>query len=197
MNYIAHHGILGQKWGVRRYQNKDGSLTAAGRKRYLNENGSLTEAGLKRYYGTGEENKNFRNKIDSTESTGTENIYGGVKSILEENMVWLKGSNITREYTEYLRKKHLDSFYKKNPGLDWLDDDSDEGMLTYWANQGATKEFEERLIYVNNLMLHEKYGTKRFFDYSINGKRWVDNLKYILKTVDPDSNWYKNMVTTS
>ena len=32
--YLAHHGILGQKWGVRRYQNPDGSLTSAGKKRY-------------------------------------------------------------------------------------------------------------------------------------------------------------------
>ena len=31
---LYHHGILGQKWGVRRYQNYDGSLTGAGRKRY-------------------------------------------------------------------------------------------------------------------------------------------------------------------
>ena len=33
-DYLAHHGIKGQKWGVRRYQNPDGSYTDAGRKRY-------------------------------------------------------------------------------------------------------------------------------------------------------------------
>ena len=33
-SYLEHHGILGQKWGVRRFQNKDGSRTAEGKKRY-------------------------------------------------------------------------------------------------------------------------------------------------------------------
>lgn len=32
--FLAHHGILGQKWGIRRYQNPDGTLTEAGKERY-------------------------------------------------------------------------------------------------------------------------------------------------------------------
>lgn len=32
-NELNHHGILGMKWGVRRYQNKDGTLTNSGKKR--------------------------------------------------------------------------------------------------------------------------------------------------------------------
>lgn len=31
---LSHHGIKGMRWGVRRFQNKDGSLTPAGKKRY-------------------------------------------------------------------------------------------------------------------------------------------------------------------
>ena len=33
-DFLTHHGIKNQKWGVRRYQNEDGSLTDAGKKRY-------------------------------------------------------------------------------------------------------------------------------------------------------------------
>lgn len=43
--YLAHHGVRGQKWGVRRFQNRDGSYTAAGEGRYA----SLSRHGQRKY----------------------------------------------------------------------------------------------------------------------------------------------------
>lgn len=39
-NYLVHYGIKGQRWGIRRFQNKDGSLTQEGKERYLSEKSS-------------------------------------------------------------------------------------------------------------------------------------------------------------
>lgn len=46
--YLEHHGIAGQKWGVRRYQNPDGTLTEAGKKKYyIDSDGSLKKMNRK------------------------------------------------------------------------------------------------------------------------------------------------------
>ena len=67
--YLAHHGIKGQKWGVRRYQNEDGTLTEEGkirknrnRKLLIGAAAALTAVGVAAYYA-----KN-RKKIDGTVS---------------------------------------------------------------------------------------------------------------------------------
>lgn len=46
---LAHHGIKGQRWGIRRYQNPDGSYTELGKKKYFNSDGTRTKAGQKVY----------------------------------------------------------------------------------------------------------------------------------------------------
>ena len=58
--WLAHHGIKGQKWGLRRFQDTDGSLTAAGRKRY----------GVGSFVSTRDHKKPFGAKIDGPTSSG-------------------------------------------------------------------------------------------------------------------------------
>lgn len=47
---LYHHGILGMKWGVRRFQNKDGSLTTSGKKRYRDDDDKSGEERKKKKF---------------------------------------------------------------------------------------------------------------------------------------------------
>lgn len=79
---LYHHGIRGQKWGVRRYQNEDGSLTPAGRERYGKSLGEFSNShGIIRRLATGDyilgakglgdrREVRLKNKIDKKKAEG-------------------------------------------------------------------------------------------------------------------------------
>lgn len=83
-DYIKHHGIRGQRWGIRRFQNKDGSLTKAGEKRYYegtslkNSKPSTGEKGSREKKGLSDKQKKAL-KIGATVVGTALAAYGGYK----------------------------------------------------------------------------------------------------------------------
>lgn len=84
---LIHYGILGMKWGVRRYQNKDGSLTSAGKKRYSN-NDDIKDAPQK---------NTEEPKKKSVKDMSDEELRKEVNRMqLEQNYLRMTGQNIEK-----------------------------------------------------------------------------------------------------
>lgn len=102
---LQHHGIKGQKWGRRRFQNKDGTLTPAGKKRYDNEymqlkqekkvltNKKKTAAKLQKLDDMRKANDELRKEIKggskekkSGKTESTENRPTGIKDLSTEEL---------------------------------------------------------------------------------------------------------------
>ena len=119
-DYLQHHGILGQKWGVRRFQNADGSLTSAGKRRYSAESvGNISsEKGTKK-----------RSQVKSAEQKKQQ--LENAKKNNEWYIDFLEAIQNTKIMYERDTKSMLEEYSK------YLDDPED-----YWKNQRHKLEQE-------------------------------------------------------
>lgn len=86
---LTHYGVLGMKWGIRRYQNKDGTLTSAGKQRYQYESLS-TKYHAKRA-------QRLQNKIDSSEKSG-KNDSSRIEKLTRKRDRQLDKERLSRQY---------------------------------------------------------------------------------------------------
>lgn len=89
---LKHHGIKGMKWGIRRYQNEDGSLTNSGKKRYardaLEKDFNKYDPSTNKYYK--QSKKNGRTDLEFNPSRYVEEDISRSKKLVDE------ASNLTR-----------------------------------------------------------------------------------------------------
>lgn len=104
-NELYHHGIKGQKWGVRRFQNEDGSLTPEGRKRYERELSevSVIKKGSRLYRSTVNAKEETKGNKYMTYFDTDRNFYRG------EGGEWIKDTGRSNKLYEntYVTNKDL------------------------------------------------------------------------------------------
>lgn len=97
--YLAHHGIKGMHWGIRRFRNRDGSLTAAGRARY--------DVDLKKSKQTV---KNAKSRYDSSGRASDKAAYKAAQAAYRNDKVKNKLNQETKksQHRLNLEKKYME-----------------------------------------------------------------------------------------
>ena len=153
-NELYHHGILGMKWGIRRFQNPDGTLTAEGKiryasrkdkklakiGRYVNLDGSLTSAGYKRYSNP----KNLQKDLNMLDKEKTHYEWDYVSAT----------KNRMKQINELYRNDYFNKELRNNPRLHEKNRKNIMNRIdkTYASNEEAYKNVKKTEQTIESLL---------------------------------------------
>lgn len=108
---LEHWGIKGMKWGFRRFQNKDGSLTAAGRKRY----GKSAEGGKNTSASNKSKSKSSSGKSSGKSSSSSEESDGVTKYFVRKKPSQMTDEELTASINRLALEKRYNDLLPKFP----------------------------------------------------------------------------------
>lgn len=155
---IAHHGILGQKWGIRRYQDKSGRLTAEGRNRlkyvYLKSVAKAkTALGLTRKKTKAETEDELKNDVKRKNSKQLAEIEN---NIFKDDKDYLKFKKSMDDWNKY----YQDSYFTSNPKSDAKRDK---------AENDVHEKLDKSINEVHSLLIKEM-NNKKLSEYDLFNK---------------------------
>lgn len=107
-SFLTHHGIAGQRWGVRRFQNKDGTLTKAGKERYKSTDTIFVSGSSKTQDSSSEY---YRKKLPKEIR---KELTSGMKA--KSKIIVGDAPGIDRQVQDYLNKKNYKNVEVYGPG---------------------------------------------------------------------------------
>ena len=172
---LQHHGIKGQRWGVRRFQNEDGSLTNRGKARINNKDGNVVIKKVSKALQGNLRDYNNSSKISSLASLGKEavNNKSGLKRLDKPESISEVIQNANPKYgepdyntnctycsvTSFLRSKGYD-VTAKTPGLDGdnVINIASDGFIGASARYGKTGRFGKSVKDASEILVNN-FGT--------------------------------------
>lgn len=151
-DYLEHHGILGMKWGIRRYQNKDGSLTPEGRARYGDV---LTKKQMQGYI------KDYNLRTGSNKTINKNTVFKTADGLYD-----YKGRKINTDVSVDDPMNKVEKKTETKPKIRGASDMTDEELRA--ANQRMQME-EDYKRHLANAMPPEKVGVIRTFMGNLKG----------------------------